>query len=139
MLLLVILTMFSNQGSLLGMERYAKLNRQTLNGLLATHIANPPSDATFRLLLAQLDVDGFEALLQQWMAAQPSFTESVDTLVCVGKTLRGYVRANRFWRTAFYRPGEPVLQYAGRCDCPKHLRHRCRRRDLGLAPAVGLR
>jgi hypothetical protein len=93
MLLLVILTMFSNQGSLLGMERYAKLNRQTLNGLLATHIANPPSDATFRLLLAQLDVDGFEALLQQWMAAQPSFTESVDTLVCVGKTLRGYAAA----------------------------------------------
>jgi hypothetical protein len=51
-----------------------------------------------RLLLAQLDVDGFEALLQQWMAAKHGVTESVDTLVCEGKTLRGYDRADRFWR-----------------------------------------
>jgi hypothetical protein len=98
MLLLAILAMLSNQGSLLGMERFAKRYRKTLNGLLATHIANPPSDATLRLLLAQLDVDGFEALLQQWMAAKHGVTESVDTLVCEGKTLRGYDRADRFWR-----------------------------------------
>ena len=58
---------------------------------LGTHIANPPSDSTFRLLLSQLDVDGFDALLQQWMAAQPGVTESVDTLVCDGKTLRGSI------------------------------------------------
>jgi hypothetical protein len=37
-----------------------------------------PSDSTFRLLLAQLDVEGFEGLLQQWMAAQPGVTETVD-------------------------------------------------------------
>ncbi len=79
MLLLAILAMLSNQGSLLGIERFAKLHRKALNELLGTHIAKPPSDSTFRLLLAQLDVDGFEALLQQWMAAQPGVTESVDT------------------------------------------------------------
>ena len=31
---------------------------------LGTHVAKPPSDSTFRLLLAQLDVEGFEGLLQ---------------------------------------------------------------------------
>ena len=74
MLLVAILAILSNQGSLLGMERFAKRHRKTLNELLGTHIANPPSDSTFRLLLSQLDVDGFEALLQQWMAAQPGVT-----------------------------------------------------------------
>ena len=73
------------------MERFAKRHRQTLNKLLGTHVAKPPSDSTFRLLLAQLDVEGFEGLLQQWMAAQPGVTETVDTLVCDGKTLRGSI------------------------------------------------
>ena len=73
--------MLSNQSSLLGIKRFAKRHRKTLNELLGTHIANPPSDSTFRLLLAQLDVDGFEALLLQWMAAQPGVTDSVETLV----------------------------------------------------------
>jgi len=36
-------------------------------------------------------VEGFEGLLQQWMAAQPGVTETVDTLVCDGKTLRGSI------------------------------------------------
>jgi len=42
----------------------------------------------------QLDVERFEALLQQWMAAQPGVSESVDTLVCDGKTLRGSIAEN---------------------------------------------
>jgi hypothetical protein len=46
------------------------------------------------LLLAQLDVEGFEDLLQQWMAAQPGVAESVETLVCDGKTLRGSIAEN---------------------------------------------
>jgi hypothetical protein len=46
------------------MERIAKRHRKTLNELLGTQIAESPSDSTFRLLLAQLDVDGFAALLQ---------------------------------------------------------------------------
>ena len=54
----------------------------------------PPSDSTFRLLLAQLDVEGFEALLQQWMAAQPGVAETVDALVCDDKTLRGSIAEN---------------------------------------------
>jgi hypothetical protein len=91
MLLVAILAILSNQGSLLGMERFAKRHRKTLNELLGTHIASPPSDSTFRLLLAQLDVEGFEDLLQQWMAAQPGVGESVETLVCDGKTLRGSI------------------------------------------------
>jgi hypothetical protein len=94
MLLVAILAILSNQGSLLGMERFAKRHRKTLNQLLGTHIAKTPSDSTFRLLLAQLDVDGFESLLQQWMAAQPGVTETVDTLVCDGKTLRGSIAEN---------------------------------------------
>ena len=88
---MLLVAILSGQGSLLGMERFAKRHRKTLNELLGTHIGKPPSDSTFRLLLAQLDVDGFEALLQEWMAAQPGVTETVDTLVCDGKTLRGSI------------------------------------------------
>ena len=91
MLLVAILAILSNQGSLMGMERFAKRHRKTLNELLGTDVAKPPSDSTFRLLLAQLDVESFEGLLQQWMAAQPGVTETVDTLVCDGKTLRGSI------------------------------------------------
>ena len=90
-LLVAILAILSGYGSLMGMERFAKRHRKTLNELLGTHVAKPPSDSTFRLLLAQLDVEGFEGLLQQWMAAQPGVTETVDTLVCDGKTLRGSI------------------------------------------------
>jgi hypothetical protein len=91
MLLVAILAILSNQGSLMGMERFAKRHRKTLNELLGTDVAKPPSDSTFRLLLAQLDVEGFEALLQQWIAAQPGVSDTVDTLVCDGKTLRGSI------------------------------------------------
>jgi hypothetical protein len=94
MLLVAILAILSNQGSLLGMERFAKRHRKALNELLGTHIAKSPSDSTFHLLLAQLDVEGFEALLQQWMAAHPGVTDTVDTLVCDGKTLRGSIAEN---------------------------------------------
>ena len=48
----------------MGMERFAKRHRKTLNQCLGTHIIKSPSDSTFRLLLAQLDVEGFESLLQ---------------------------------------------------------------------------
>ena len=63
MLLVAILAILSGEGSLLGMERFAKRHRQALNELLGTHVAKPPSDSTFRLLLAQLDVARFEGLL----------------------------------------------------------------------------
>ena len=65
MLLVAILSILSGQGSLMGMERFAKRHRKTLHKMLGTHVAKPPSDSTFRLLLAQLDVEGFEGLLQQ--------------------------------------------------------------------------
>jgi len=61
MLLVAILSILSGQGSLVGMERFAKRHRQTLNELLGTDFAKSPSDSTFRLLLAQLDVAGFES------------------------------------------------------------------------------
>ena len=73
---------------------YAKRHRKTLNQLLGTHIAKSPSDSTFRWLLSQLDVEGFESLLQQWIAAQPGVPEMVDTLVSGGKTLRGSIAEN---------------------------------------------
>jgi len=93
MLLVAILSILSGQGSLVGMERFAKRHRQTLNELLGTDFAKSPSDSTFRLLLAQLDVAGFETLLRDWMAAQPGVAEELDTLVCDGKTLRGSIDA----------------------------------------------
>jgi hypothetical protein len=94
MLLVAILSILSGQGSLVGMERFAKRHRQTLNELLGTEFGKSPSDSTFRLLLAQLDVAGFETLLRDWMAAQPGVAEELDTLVCDGKTLRGSIAEN---------------------------------------------
>ncbi len=91
MLLVAILAILSGQGSLVGMERFAKRHRQTLNELLETDFGKSPSDSTFRLLLAQLDVEGFETLLRDWMAAQAGVAEGLDTLVCDGKTLRGSI------------------------------------------------
>ena len=91
MLLVAILAILSNQGSLMGMERFAKRHRKTLNELLGTQIAKPPSDSTFRLLLAQLEVECFESLLQDWVRAQIGEAEPVETLVCDGKTLRGSI------------------------------------------------
>ena len=79
------------QGSLVGMERFAKRHRQTHNELLGTDFGKSPSEPTFRLLLAQLDVPGFDNLLRDWMAAQPAVTKELDTLVCDGKTLRGSI------------------------------------------------
>jgi hypothetical protein len=90
MLLVAILSILSGQGSLVGMERFAKRHCQTLNELLGTEFAKSPSDSTFRLLLAQLDVASFESLLRDWMTAQPGVAE-LDTLVCDGKTLRGSI------------------------------------------------
>jgi hypothetical protein len=90
MLLVAILSILSGQGSLVGMERFAKRHRQTLNELLGTDFGKSPSDSTFRLLLAQLDVAGFESLLRNWMTAQPGVTD-LDALVCDGKTLWGSI------------------------------------------------
>ncbi len=91
MLLLAILSILSGQGSLVGRERFAKRHRQTLNEHLGTDFGKSPSDSTFRLLLAQLDVPGFEILLRDLMSAQPGVAEELDTLVCDGKTLRGSI------------------------------------------------
>ena len=59
------LSILSNQGSLMGMERFAKRHLQTLNDRLGADVAKPPSDSTFWLLLA----------------VQPGVTESFDALV----------------------------------------------------------
>ncbi len=75
-----ILSIMSGQGSLVGMERFAKRHRQTLNELLGTEFGTSPSDSTCRLLLAQLDVPGFETLLRDWMAAQPAVAEGLHVL-----------------------------------------------------------
>ena len=89
MLLVATLAILRNEGSLVGSERFAKRHRQTLNELLGTDFGKSLSDSTFRLLLAQLDLPGFETPLRDWMAAQPGVAEGLDTLVCDGKTLRG--------------------------------------------------
>jgi hypothetical protein len=94
MLLVAILAILSNQGSLLGMERFSKRHRKTLNQLLGTHIAKSSSGSTFHWLLMQLDAERFDSLLLQWMAAQPGVTDTVEALVCDGKTLRGSIADN---------------------------------------------
>lgn len=91
MLLVEILAILSNEGSLVGIERFARRHREVLNKLLGTDFGKEPSDSTFRLLLSQLDVAGFETLLRQWMSAQSGVAEGLDTLVCDGKTLRGSI------------------------------------------------
>ena len=91
MLLVAILAILSNEGSLVGIERFARRHREVLNELLGTDFGKEPSDSTFRLLLSQLDVAGFETLLRQWMSAQPGVAEGLETLVCDGKTLRGSI------------------------------------------------
>ena len=68
MLLMAILAILSNQGSLLGMERFGKSQ-------------------------AQLDVEGFQRLLLQ-LVAPPWGTDTVETLVCNARTLRGSVAEN---------------------------------------------
>ena len=75
---MAILSILSGQGSLVGMERFD----------------NSPSASTFRLLLAQLDVPGFESLPREWMAAQPGVSEELDTLVRDGKIPRGSIAEN---------------------------------------------
>ncbi len=92
--LVAILAMLSGQVSLVGMEGFAKRHHQTLNELLWTDFRKSRSDSTFWLLLAQLDMPGFETLLRDWMAAQPGVAEALDTLVCDGKTLRGSIAEN---------------------------------------------
>jgi hypothetical protein len=44
-------------------EKFANCHRKTLNQCLGSHILKAPSNSTFRLLLAKLDVESFEGLL----------------------------------------------------------------------------
>jgi hypothetical protein len=77
MLLDGMLSILSGQGSLVGMERFAKRHSQTLNDLLGTDFGRLPSDSTFRLLLAQLDVPGFGVPTPN---DSPELTDSEDPL-----------------------------------------------------------
>jgi len=117
MLLVAILAVLSGQGSLVGMERFAKRHRQTLNELLGTDLAKSPSDSTFRLLLAQLDVPGFKTLLRDWMAAQPGVAEDFDQLVCDGKTLRGSIAENASGAAPFIAQVSPRQATPGVAGC----------------------
>ena len=101
MLLVSILAILSNEGSLVGIERFARRHREVLNELLGTDFGKEHSDSTFRLLLSQLDVAGFETLLRQWMSAQPGVAEGLETLVCDGKTLRGSIAETGSGAAAF--------------------------------------
>lgn len=49
---MAILSIQSGQGSLVGMERFAKRHRRPLNELLGTNFGRSPSDSTYRLLVA---------------------------------------------------------------------------------------
>ena len=74
----------------MGMERVAKRHRKTLNE------SSAPTSSS-RLLPsagAQLDVDGFEGLLRNWITAQLCHAEPIDSLICAGKTLRGSIAEN---------------------------------------------
>jgi hypothetical protein len=75
MLLVAILAIRSNEGSLVGIERFARRHREVLNALLGTDFGKESSDSTFRLLLSQLDLSGFE----RW-CRQPRRTLTVGVL-----------------------------------------------------------
>ena len=100
MLPVTILAILSNEGSLVGIGRFARRHRVVLNELLGTDFGKKPSDSTFRLL-SQLDEAGFETLLRQWMSAQSGVAEELDTLVCDGKTLRGSIAETDSGATRF--------------------------------------
>jgi hypothetical protein len=131
MLLVAILAILSGQGSLVGMERFAKRHLALLNEVLDLEIGKPPSDSTFRYLFLQLDVEAFEALLLHWMNQQPALADGVDSLVCValGLPRSGWQDAARLdrseaWcRSDVHCPGESVFPGAGRGHCPDHLCH----------------
>ena len=119
MLLVAILAILSNEGSLVGIERFARRHREVLNELLGTDFGKEPSDSTFRLLLSQLDVAGFETLLRQWMSAQPGVAEGLETLVCDGKTLRGSIaEADSGAATFIARPASIPKAWASRLPRP---------------------
>ena len=96
---------------------FAKRHRQPLNELLGTDFGKSPSDSTFRLLLAQLDVTGFETLLCDRMAAQPGVAEELDTLVCDGKTLRGSIAQNASGAATFIAQVSLYSQSLGVANC----------------------
>lgn len=91
MSLVAILSSLSCHGLLVEIKRFVKSRRHTLSELLGTYFGKSLSDSTLRLLLAQLDVQGFETLLRVLITAQPGVAEEVDTLGCDGKTLRGFI------------------------------------------------
>lgn len=68
------------------MERFAKRLRETLNRCLGTRGIISPSDPLFRLLLAQLDLEGFEGLPRNWINARISHAQPSDSLIRVNDT-----------------------------------------------------
>ena len=44
--------------------------------------------------MAQLDVEGFEGLLRNWISTRLSQVDPIDSLICDGKTLRGSIAEN---------------------------------------------
>ena len=122
MLLVAILAILSGQGSLVGMERFAKRHLALLNDVLGLEIRKPPSDSTFRYQFLQLDVEAFEALLLQWMSQQLALVEGVDTLVRWQDAAR-LDRSEAWCRSDVHCPGESVFPGAGRGHCPDHRCH----------------
>ena len=68
------------------MERFAKRLRETLNRCLGTRGIISPSDPLFRLLLAQLDLEGFEGLPRNWISARITHAQPSDSLIRVDDT-----------------------------------------------------
>lgn len=107
---MLLVAILSSQGSLVRMERFARDHLQTRNALLSTDFGKSPSDATLRLLLAQLDVAGVERLLRDWMAAQPGVAETLNTLVCDGKALRGSITETHLVQADAVHANRPVAR-----------------------------
>jgi hypothetical protein len=97
------------------MERFAKCHRKALNHLFGIHIAKSPSDSTFRWLRSQLDVEGFESLLQQWITAQPGVSEVVDVTIpalrCQGRRDGKPVEETRYDVTTLRTIGKVLLPH----------------------------
>ena len=114
-----------------------KCHRKAINELFGAHVVNPFLDSSFRLLLPQLDVDGFEARCSSgrqpslaWL--WPSTPLCVTARPCGARLLKTpsthHIIAS--FRPRLHCPGESPHQHDGHGDSPELPYHRRRRPPL---------
>lgn len=102
LLLVAILGILSQCQSLRDLERFAARHHSTLTESLGIQLRRNPSDSTFRYFFQHVDLSALCAAIRDWTIAQiPGGTESLESLVCDGKTLRGSIESTANGGSAF--------------------------------------